>query len=340
MKKTPVQTAFCLLPMFAAVAAGQVASLDVSSLGLESAAADPAQSVIVHPTERAVIGDVVSDESQLPINVAPEGIVQTASPGLTTYQLFQTPKSEYQVSESRMTLVPANASDFGWFSLESTPFSPSKAICPDQDAISFTGGIGIHFLRGPTITPLESRIFDFIGGIQSRKTINDVFSYDLATSIGVYSDFEGSARDGVRFPSHAVGFVDLGLADLVFGVEYLDREDIKLLPVGGIVVRGEDIRAEFVFPRPRVDIAIDEAASLFFKGNLAGGSWAIERPDESNDVFTYRAFEVTMGIQTVGEESVSSVELGYVFDRSIEFRNTSFEESFGDAFIIRFVSLQ
>ncbi len=299
---------------------------DVSIGNLEIQPADPVNS------DTTVVEEIiVSDES---------GGDQITMPGLTTYQLFQTPKTEYRVSESSTTIVPSSASDFGWFSLESSPFSSSKAVSPDRDSFAFTGGIGIHFLRGPTTTPIESRLFDFVGGLQTRKTINSLFSYDLATSIGAYSDFEDSARDGIRFQSHAVGFLDMGLADLVFGVEYLDRDDIKLLPVGGIVFRNEDIRAELIFPRPRIDIALDEETSLFFKGNLGGGSWDIERPDESNDVLTYRAFEVTVGLQNVGEESVSSVELGYVFDRSIEFRNTNFEETFGDAFILRFVNYQ
>lgn len=302
----------------------ETADVSIGNLEIQPAAPVNSDTTVVEEI-------IVSDES---------GGDQITMPGLTTYQLFQTPKTEYRVSESSTTIVPSSASDFGWFSLESSPFSSSKAVSPDRDSFAFTGGIGIHFLRGPTTTPIESRLFDFVGGLQTRKTINSLFSYDLATSIGAYSDFEDSARDGIRFQSHAVGFLDMGLADLVFGVEYLDRDDIKILPVGGIVFRNEDIRAELIFPRPRIDIALDEETSLFFKGNLGGGSWDIERPDESNDVLTYRAFEVTVGLQSVGDESVSSVELGYVFDRSIEFRNTNFEETFGDAFIIRFVNYQ
>ena len=334
---TAAATIFCL-----SIASGVIAQGGATapvSLGIEPSveATDSVETSEIHPlgsveSDVNAMGEIVSTEPGCD-DSGPVGV-----PGLTTYQLFQTPKTEYRVSESSTTIVPTSASDFGWFSLESTPFSPSKAVSPDGGTFAFTGGIGIHFLRGPTTTPIESRLFDFVGGLQTRKTINDVFSYDLATSIGVYSDFEDSASDGIRFPSHAIGFFNLGMADLVFGVEYLDRDDIKLLPVGGIVFRSEDIRAELIFPRPRIDIALDDASSLFFKGNLGGGSWDIERPDESNDVFTYRAFEVTVGIQSIGEESLSSVELGYVFDRTIEFRNTNFEESFGDAFIIRFVN--
>ena len=339
MKSVYAWTAAAVGLSITSLAVADYDSPDAAPLGIEpsTATVESIGNLEIQPAE-PVTTDVFVNEESVVSDSSDDG--QIVMPGLTTYQLFQTPKTEYRVSESSTTIVPSSASDFGWFSLESSPFSSSKAMSPDRDSFAFTGGIGMHFLRGPTTTPIESRLFDFVGGLQTRKTINSVFSYDLATSIGAYSDFEDSARDGIRFQSHAVGFLDMGCADLVFGVEYLDREDIKLLPVGGIVLRNEDLRAELVFPRPRIDIALDEETSLFFKGNLGGGSWDIERPDESNDVFTYRAFEVTVGLQSVGDESVSSVELGYVFDRTIEFRNTNFEETFGDAFIIRFVSHQ
>ena len=266
-------------------------------------------------------------------------IVETtpASPRLTTYQLFQTPKTEYRVYESTTTIIPATASDFGWFSLESTPFTKMKTIDCDNE-FGFVSAMGIHFLRGPTSTPVESRLFDFAGGLQWRKQVNATFSFDVASSIGVYSDFEDSARDGIRLPSHAIGFLDMGMADLVFGVEYLDRDDIKLLPVGGIVFRNEFVRAELVFPRPRIDFSIDEDQSLFFKAQLGGGSWDIERPDESNDVLTYRSYEITLGVQTIDEDNdVAAFEIGYVFDRNIEFRNSPLEQQLDDSFIIRFV---
>ena len=264
------------------------------------------------------------------------------SPGLTTYQLFQTPKTEYRYSESISSIVPSSSDSFGWFSFDPSPYHTTHLINDERTAVAITGDIGIHFLRGPTTTPIPPRLFDFIIGMQVRDSVNDTFSYDVATSIGAYGDFEDSVRDGVRLASHAVGFLNLGTVDAVFGVDYLDRQDIKLLPVGGLVFRHTDFRAELVFPRPRVDIAIDEHNSLFFKGNLGGGSWDIERPDESDDVFTYRAYEFTVGIQSIDEDDegcpgISSIEFGYVFDRQLSFRNTNFEQDFDDAFMIRFV---
>ena len=77
---------------------------------------------------------------------------------------------------------------------------------------------------------------------------------------------------------------------------------------------------------------------MYFKGLLGGGSWDIERPDESNDVLTYRSYEVTLGVQSIDEENhLSAFEIGYVFDRDIEFRSSTFEQRLDDSLIIRFI---
>ncbi len=70
-------------------------------------------------------------------------------------------------------------------------------------------------------------MFDFSIGYQHRDRLG-VFSYDVAASVMASSDFEGSSREGIRFPGHAVGFLSVGpRTELVFGVDYLDRGDCR-----------------------------------------------------------------------------------------------------------------
>ena len=246
------------------------------------------------------------------------------------YALLSAPKIDYRISEGTTTLIPANAAEFGRFSMESTQYLEAG------ENFGLSAGVGFHFLSGPTSTPIPSRVFDFKTALQSRKHVGPKFSYDVAASIGVFSDFEDSARDGVRFPSHAVGFFHPNpCLDIVFGVEYLHRDDIKVLPVVGLVLREANVRAELVFPRPRIDFALNDDTSLFVKGELGGGSWDIERPDETNDVFTYRDYRVSIGLQTLKSGKTSSIEFGYVFDRQLSFRSSLHEEEFDDTFMIQ-----
>lgn len=136
---------------------------------------------------------------------------------------------DYRSQESALTFLPGSDEQFGWLSLESQPYI-AKGY-----RTGFTTAIDIHWLTGPSSIHLPPRLYDFLLGYQLRTPLSKRLSVDLAANIGVFSDFEDSARDGIRFPSHAVGMLKWNKnTDLVLGVDYLSRDDIKLLPVFGL----------------------------------------------------------------------------------------------------------
>ena len=201
----------------------------------------------------------------------------------------------------------------------------------------------MHWLDGPISSPLPARLYDFMLGYQVRNRISDQFSYDLFTSVGAFSDFESSARKGIRFPSHAVGMFHVNHStDFVFGVDYLDRDDVEVLPVIGVSLRDvyvNGLRMDLVFPRPRIDYMLSETHRMYLAGVMNGGTWQIEFPDRSDRVMTYRDFRLLLGIESTDKDgSLSAWELGYVFGRSLEFRNQPGDTHFDDAFVIQWVS--
>ena len=105
------------------------------------------------------------------------------------------------------------------------------------------GGLGLRFLSGPRRTDMPPRVFDISLGYQKRQVLGDL-KYDVSFTFHVASDFIGSSRDGIRFPSHAVGYVELtDNIEMVFGVDFLDRDDVRILPVGGLLLRPDpDVR--------------------------------------------------------------------------------------------------
>ena len=249
----------------------------------------------------------------------------------------QEPYLNYRSDEELLSYLPGGGDQFGWVSFESSPYLGRGYKS------GFTTAFNLHLLSGPNLVPLPPRLYDFSLGYQKRGRIKDFMSYDLATSIGVFSDFEDSARDGVRFPGHAVGMLHLKPEfDVVFGVDYLSRDDIKLLPVGGVSWRPQampDLRFDLVFPRPRIDYSIDNQSKIYLAGRLGGGTWDIEFPNNDNDVLTYRDLQLLLGFeQRNSDGNLASLEFGYVFDRRIEFRTLSQTSEFDDAFVIRFVT--
>ena len=220
-------------------------------------------------------------------------------------------------------------SDFGIFSLESYP-----NLRFDRDS-ALSIGTGFHFLNGPSSPDMPPRLFDFQTAYQTRRIRSDQFILDLKLSVGAYSDFEGSARDGIRFPGHAVLYNSLSPQLVsVLGVDVLDRDDISLLPVGGLVWRPNDRWVcELVFPKPRVQTCITDAHVAYISGELGGGTWAVER-GETDDNATYKDLRLLCGLMDLGGES--AFEMGWAFDRSLRFRSGLDNSTFDDAILIRF----
>ncbi len=172
-----------------------------------------------------------------------------------------TPYHNYQSDETSLSYMPGDGEQFGWLSYQSTPYVGRGYRS------GVTTGFNIHLLSGPNSVALPPRLYDFVLGYQKRARLNDMLSVDIASSIGVYSDFEDSARDGVRFPSHGVGILHVNpKLDWVLGVDYLSRDDIKLLPVAGFSWHNPDNcdwRFDLVFPRPRIQYTLSDCSRVY-----------------------------------------------------------------------------
>jgi hypothetical protein len=238
----------------------------------------------------------------------------------------------YNRLRSATTWLPGHDDRFGWFSYES--FGNSQI----NSWPSIVSGFGVHFLDGPVQTDMPPRLFDFSIGVADRRLIRPNIGYDIVFRVGAFSDFEGSAEDGVRYPSHAVTFFRFNRSvELVLGIDYLDRDDISLLPVAGLIWRPANwLRVEAVFPRPRVAARImDTKQWMYWGGELGGGTWAVERVGLVDDNATYRDLRLLLGWETMGESLSSSLEIGYVFDRELSYRSAMGDYSPPDGFVVR-----
>ncbi|MEZ6134948.1 MAG: hypothetical protein R3C53_08575 [Pirellulaceae bacterium] len=240
----------------------------------------------------------------------------------------------YNATQSDTTWLTGNGDEFGMYSMESFP---TLKVGTNS---SLMLGTGFHFLNGPVATDMPPRLFDFQLAYQRRKAYSHRLMLDTKVGVGAFSDFEGSARKGIRFPSHAVGYYqwDPWLVS-VLGIEFLDRDDVNLLPVVGFVWRQrDDIVAELVFPRPRIQIKIRDNRALYLSGELGGGTWAIERVSDLNDNVSYRDLRLMLGVVKFGDQddSDSALEIGWAFSRALEYRSALGNYHPDDTFILRF----
>jgi hypothetical protein len=240
----------------------------------------------------------------------------------------------YRYGAGSIDWIPGNGNQFGIFSFGWDHY---------QEAGVKSGvGIGadINFLSGPTDTDMPARTYDFSIAYQARDRLGP-FGYDVAGSVLAASDFEGSARPGILFPSHAVGFLRIEPElDLVLGVDYLDRGDVKILPVGGAIwTPRPELRFEIVFPRPRAVFQVTDRYACYLSGELGGGTWAIERPVIGSDLATYHDLRLCIGLEYQEDDKRrSAFEIGYLFDRRIEYSSGIGNMPLDDAVLLRMVT--
>ncbi len=183
----------------------------------------------------------------------------------------------------------------------------------------------VHFVSGPKQTDMPPQLYDMdIGFVRRDAILMPELTYEVALRAGFFTDFEGDSRQGLRFPGHAVLFLQLSEnRQLVLGVDYLDRDDIAILPVVGASFHlTSNLWVEAIFPKPRIAFRVGSQRWLYLAARMGGGMWAIERMWPEDDVVTYRDYQVVLGIQQDHLEGhIAFLEVGMVLDRQLEYRS-------------------
>ncbi|NLY01014.1 MAG: hypothetical protein GXY83_33405 [Rhodopirellula sp.] len=218
---------------------------------------------------------------------------------------------------------------------------------PSRDfPLVVTPGFAVRYLDGPQVSDLPSRVYDAYTQFRWFRRYTPRWASDLAVSPGVYSDFEMGNDEALRITGHGIAIFDwTPTTRLAFGVAYLDRDDLRMLPAGGLIWKPND-EWEFRLVAPRPEIARRVYWSgftgdrvqdwLYVAGEYGGGTWAIRRADGEPDTFTYSDFRALLGIQRKAIGSLDGlVEVGYVFGREIEYASPTADVKPSDTILLR-----
>ncbi len=203
------------------------------------------------------------------------------------------------------------------------------------NGLRVTPGFTFHFLDGPSHVGkivMPSKLYSGYLDLQLRPQLTPQISADLNFRAGVYSDMDKVSSDSVRFTGRGLGVVQLTpTTTLKLGVEYLDRNDVKIFPaIGFLWEPDENRRYDIYFPRPKFShywTTRGNSTIWWHVGaEYGGGAWTFKRtvaPDEGTteqaDINDIRIFT---GIEWDRLQRVTGLlEIGYVFEREIYVRN-------------------
>jgi hypothetical protein len=202
-----------------------------------------------------------------------------------------------------------------------------------QTPFLITPGFALHLFDGPdTVAPtfadLPPQTYDAFLDVGWNPQVNNWFGAELGVRTGVYTDFEHFSSDSFRIMGRGIGVIRVAPAlQAKIGVVYIDRNDIKLLPVAGVVWDpSPDAHYEIIFPRPKLARRWVTLANhnlwYYVAGEYGGGSWTIVRagPPEFVDAVDYNDIRVLLGLEWLPEAQSGLhgfLEIGYVFEREL-----------------------
>jgi hypothetical protein len=205
-----------------------------------------------------------------------------------------------------------------------------------------TPGFTAHFLDGPAGVDLPPRVYDAYTEFRWLPRVTPRFRADLGVTPGYYSDFQHGSRDALRITGWGAAIWQwTPKMKLVLGASYLDRHDVAVLPIVGLVWNPSDEwNLNMVFPKPKLARRIAANGRIYpprfpgdafcpevqywayISGELGGGIWAFEHTGGGEDVFSYRDYRVMLGVERKALFGLASrLEVGYVFGRKIEFQS-------------------
>ena len=191
-------------------------------------------------------------------------------------------------------------------------------------------GFAVHYLDGPKEINLPPRLYDTYLQFRWAHKLNQRWSAEVSVTPGVFSDFRQGTDEAIRITGHFGAMWDWRPdVQLIFGVAYLDRDDLRILPAAGIVWKPNlEWEVALTVPRPSISHRVYWCGSfseekqdwLYVAGELGGGTWAaLDTGTDQTYQLTYRDLRFILGIERrILFAPDWRVEVGYCFARKID----------------------
>ncbi len=238
-------------------------------------------------------------------------------------------------------LAPGGATGMGMLDV-STSLMLAFPMLTRESPLLLTPGFALHELSGPAAPDVPAQLYDATLEIRWLRPLGPRWTMDLAVAPGVFSDFERSSGDSLRIPGRGLGVFTLSpTTKLLAGVAFPDRQDVGLLPVGGMLwTPNDDTAFEIIMPRPRIARRFLYDPCLewwgYVAGEFGGGQWSVVRDSGADDTLSYFDLRLVVGLERrAGAHHKLWIEAGYVFDRQLEYAESDTETDLDDTALVR-----
>jgi len=132
---------------------------------------------------------------------------------------------------------------------------------------------------------------------------NNRFRFDLLGRVGVFSDFKKFSGESIYVCGRGRAYYQYNNEiELMLGVQYINREHIKLLPTFGVIwTPNEKTEWHLIFPDPRLYRYLgntnDTAWWAYVRGEYGGGSWSIKTFNGDVIRTDYNDIRVALGLE-------------------------------------------
>lgn len=268
---------------------------------------------------------------------------QAAAPGIVQPALRPHKSGWFQKLSFTSTWID-DATTAGLSLAELDAFAMLAAPLPTHDwPLVVMPGARARLLDGPPALDLPDEVYNLYWDFMWLPKLSERWTVIAAVMPGLYSDFGGGGGDGFRLQGKGLVRWDAvpRRVQTLAGVLYLDRDDVKLLPAGGVIWTPNDaVRYELIFPRPKLSHRLIQAGDreywLYVGGEFGGDTWAVTRVNGAADRLTLRDLRLLLGWEQKRDGGAGwRVEAGYVFSRRIEFRSSTQVVKPPDAYLLR-----
>ncbi len=285
--------------------------------------------------QRAAVGPYVSERFVSPEQappLVPEDRLTEPAWGSDVFQPV-TPYKEtfFQRLQYSGTLIGrGDAFDFGL--TESKLLATFVLPMPTKNQpLLITPGYNERYFSGPLAPDLPERVIDAYVEFMWLPKLNDRWTGIVSIKPGVYGDMEDGDDDSFRVTGKALAKWDWVPSrwQLIFGLLYLGRNDIAVMPAGGLVwTPNEWTRWDFMFPTPKAAWRIGGQSGVFedwvyLAGEFGGDQWSVTRAG-GQDTIIMRDFRLMTGLHRKwnGGRGIQ-FEGGIVTGRVIEFESAT-----------------